>query len=146
MADTTREIVERVFREESGQTVATLIRILGDFGLAEEAVQEAFLVAMERWPSTGVPDRPGAWITTTARNKAIDRLRRERGLAERRAALAPMLANLPPRQQAIVYLRFYEDLTQSEIGAQLGISQMHVSRLLSRTLSTLRERAVTEPV
>ena len=92
MADTTREIVERVFREESGQTVATLIRILGDFGLAEEAVQEAFLVAMERWPSTGVPDRPGAWITTTDRNKAIDRLRRERGLAERRAALAQLEA------------------------------------------------------
>jgi RNA polymerase sigma-70 factor (ECF subfamily) len=92
VADTTREIVERVFREESGQTVATLIRILGDFGLAEEAVQEAFLVAMERWPSTGVPDRPGAWITTTARNKAIDRLRRERGLAERRAALAQLEA------------------------------------------------------
>jgi len=92
VADTTREIVERVFREESGQTVATLIRVLGDFGLAEEAVQEAFLVAMERWPSTGVPDRPGAWITTTARNKAIDRLRRERGLAERRAALAQLEA------------------------------------------------------
>jgi RNA polymerase sigma-70 factor, ECF subfamily len=92
VADATREIVERVFREESGQTVATLIRVLGDFGLAEEAVQEAFLVAMERWPSTGVPDRPGAWITTTARNKAIDRLRRERGLAERRAALAQLEA------------------------------------------------------
>jgi RNA polymerase sigma-70 factor, ECF subfamily len=90
VADATREIVERVFREESGQTVATLIRVLGDFELAEEAMQEAFLVAMERWPSSGVPDRPGAWITTTARNKAIDRLRRERGLAERRAALAQL--------------------------------------------------------
>ena len=88
MAEEARALVERVFREESGQAVATLIRVLGDFDLAEEAVQEAFLVAMERWPVTGVPDRPGAWITTTARNKAIDRLRRERGLAERRAALA----------------------------------------------------------
>jgi RNA polymerase sigma-70 factor (ECF subfamily) len=87
-AEAARALVERVFREESGQAVATLIRVLGDFDLAEEAVQEAFLVAMERWPVTGVPDRPGAWITTTARNKAIDRLRRERGLAERRAALA----------------------------------------------------------
>jgi RNA polymerase sigma-70 factor, ECF subfamily len=87
-AEAARALVERVFREESGQAVATLIRVLGDFDLAEEAVQEAFLVAMERWPVAGVPDRPGAWITTTARNKAIDRLRRERGLAERRAALA----------------------------------------------------------
>ena len=88
MAEETRALVERVFREESGQAVATLIRVLGDFDLAEEAVQEAFLVAVERWPSAGVPDRPGAWIITTARNKAIDRLRRERGLAERRATLA----------------------------------------------------------
>jgi RNA polymerase sigma-70 factor (ECF subfamily) len=92
VVDATRELVERVFREESGQAVATLIRVLGDFDLAEEAVQEAFLVAMERWPSAGVPDRPGAWIVTAARNKAIDRLRRERGLAERRATLARLEA------------------------------------------------------
>jgi RNA polymerase sigma-70 factor (ECF subfamily) len=88
VATEARTLVERVFREESGQAVATLIRLLGDFDLAEEAVQEAFLVAVERWPSAGVPDRPGAWIVTTARNKAIDRLRRERRLAERRATLA----------------------------------------------------------
>jgi RNA polymerase sigma-70 factor, ECF subfamily len=88
VAAAARALVERVFREESGQAVATLIRLLGDFDLAEEAVQEAFLVAVERWPTAGVPDRPGAWIVTTARNKAIDRLRRERGLAERRATLA----------------------------------------------------------
>jgi RNA polymerase sigma-70 factor (ECF subfamily) len=88
VAEETRALVERVFREESGQAVATLIRVLGDFDLAEEAVQEAFLVAIQNWPNAGVPDRPGAWIITTARNKAIDRLRRERGLAERRATLA----------------------------------------------------------
>ena len=87
MVDATREVVERVFREESGQVVATLIRVLGDFDRAEEAVQEAFVVAIERWPASGVPDRPGAWIATTARNKAIDRLRRERGLAARQATL-----------------------------------------------------------
>ncbi|HKQ03165.1 MAG TPA: RNA polymerase sigma factor [Actinomycetes bacterium] len=92
MAEETRALVERVFREESGQAVATLIRVLGDFDLAEEAVQEAFLVAIQHWPSAGVPDRPGAWIITTARNKAIDRLRRERGLAERRATLAQLEA------------------------------------------------------
>jgi RNA polymerase sigma-70 factor, ECF subfamily len=87
VVDATREVVERVFREESGQVVATLIRVLGDFDRAEEAVQEAFVVAIERWPASGVPDRPGAWIATTARNKAIDRLRRERGLAARQASL-----------------------------------------------------------
>jgi RNA polymerase sigma-70 factor, ECF subfamily len=92
VAEETRALVERAFREESGQVLATLIRVLGDFDLAEEAVQDAFLVAVERWPTVGVPDRPGAWIVTTARNKAIDRLRRERGLAERRATLAVLEA------------------------------------------------------
>jgi RNA polymerase sigma-70 factor, ECF subfamily len=72
--------------------VATLIRVLGDFDLAEEAVQEAFAVAMERWARDGIPDNPGAWITTTARNKAIDRIRRERRLEEKREALARLEA------------------------------------------------------
>ena len=57
--------------------VATLIRVLGDFDLAEEAVQDAFVEALERWPRDGVPDNPAAWITTTARNQAIDRVRRD---------------------------------------------------------------------
>jgi RNA polymerase sigma-70 factor (ECF subfamily) len=72
--------------------VATLIRVLGDFDLAEEAVQEAFAVALERWPRDGIPDNPGAWVTTTARNRAIDRLRRERRLAEKREAIAQLEA------------------------------------------------------
>jgi RNA polymerase sigma-70 factor, ECF subfamily len=75
------DVVERLFREESGRTVATLIRVFGDFDLAEEVVQEAFVVALERWPRDGVPANPGAWITATARNRAIDRLRRARVLA-----------------------------------------------------------------
>ena len=69
VAEETRALVERAFREESGQVLATLIRVLGDFDLAEEAVQDAFLVAVERWPTAGVPDRPGAWIVTTARDR-----------------------------------------------------------------------------
>jgi len=77
------EVVDRLFRRESGRAVATLIRILGDFDLAEEAVQEAFAVALTRWPAEGVPDNPGAWITTTARNRAIDRVRRERRRQEK---------------------------------------------------------------
>jgi RNA polymerase sigma-70 factor (ECF subfamily) len=79
--------VDRVFREESGRILATLIRALGDFDLAEEAMQEAFAVALERWPRDGVPCNPGAWITTTARNKAIDRLRRSRTLAAKQKEL-----------------------------------------------------------
>jgi RNA polymerase sigma-70 factor, ECF subfamily len=69
--------VERTFREERGRAVATLVRLFGDIDLAEEAVQEAFVVALQRWPAAGVPPSPGGWIVTTARNRAIDRLRRE---------------------------------------------------------------------
>lgn len=68
--------VGRIFREESGRSVAALIRVFGDIDLAEEAVQEAFTIALGRWPETGLPTNPGGWITTTARNHAIDRLRR----------------------------------------------------------------------
>jgi len=77
-----------VFREEQGRAVATLIRVLGDFDLAEEAVQDAFISALETWPERGVPDNPGAWITTTARNRAIDRLRRRKRLTEKTEELA----------------------------------------------------------
>ena len=69
--------IERYFRAEYGRTVATLVRAFGDIDVAEEAVQEAFVVAIDRWPKRGVPPNPGAWITTTARNSAIDRVRRE---------------------------------------------------------------------
>ncbi|MBV8304863.1 MAG: RNA polymerase sigma factor, partial [Acidimicrobiia bacterium] len=69
--------VERAFREESGRAVASLVRLFGDIDIAGEAVQEAFVVAGERWPSSGVPASPAGWIITTARNRAIDRLRRE---------------------------------------------------------------------
>jgi RNA polymerase sigma-70 factor, ECF subfamily len=82
-----RAVVDRLFREESGRAVATLIRLTGDFDLAEEAVQEAFVVALERWPRDGLPANPGAWITTTARNRAIDRLRRAKVLAAKQPAI-----------------------------------------------------------
>jgi RNA polymerase sigma-70 factor (ECF subfamily) len=78
-----KAVVDRVFREESGRATATLIRLLGDFDAAEEAVADAFLTALERWPTDGVPANPGAWIVTTARNRAIDRVRRARLLVEK---------------------------------------------------------------
>jgi RNA polymerase sigma-70 factor (ECF subfamily) len=68
---------EEVYRQEWGQVVATLIRLTGDWELAEECAQEAFAAALERWPRDGVPRKPGAWLTTTARNRAIDWMRRE---------------------------------------------------------------------
>jgi RNA polymerase sigma-70 factor, ECF subfamily len=69
--------VGRIFREESGRSVAALIRVFGDIDLVEDAVQEAFAVALRKWPRDGVPPNPGGWITTTARNHAIDHLRRQ---------------------------------------------------------------------
>jgi RNA polymerase sigma-70 factor (ECF subfamily) len=73
--------LERTFREQWGRVLAALIGFLGDFDLAEEVAQEAFAVAAERWPSAGMPLSPGAWLLTTARNRAIDRIRRDRTLA-----------------------------------------------------------------
>src|SRR5881396_2957102 len=84
--------VGRVFREESGRSVAALIRVFGDIDVAEDAVQEAFAVALRRWPGDGLPPNPGGWITTTARKRAIDRLRRqsrERELLGELAVLSP---------------------------------------------------------
>ena len=84
--------VERAFREESGRVLATLIRHLGgDFQLAEDAVQDAFAVALATWPRDGEPDNPGAWITTAARRKAIDRLRRERAFEDRLPTLHTLM-------------------------------------------------------
>jgi RNA polymerase sigma-70 factor, ECF subfamily len=95
-AEVRDSVVDRTFRQESGRAVATLIRVLGDFDAAEEAVQEAFVVALERWPRDGVPSNPGAWITQVARNRAIDRLRRERNLRDKTAILEGLEALRPP--------------------------------------------------
>ena len=77
--------VERVFRSESGRAVATLVRLLGSIDLAEEAVQDAFVKALERWPEEGLPPSPAGWIITTARNRAIDGIRRESSRDDRQA-------------------------------------------------------------
>ncbi|QOV33634.1 RNA polymerase sigma factor [Streptomyces ferrugineus] len=91
--------VEAVFRAEYGRAVAVLVRFLGDIDLAEEAVQDAFTTALRRWPRTGVPPSPAGWIITTARNRAIDRLRREAGRDERHAQAALLHApDAPPEE------------------------------------------------
>jgi RNA polymerase sigma-70 factor (ECF subfamily) len=88
--------LERIFREESGRVVATLVRLFGDIDIAEEMVQEAFVVASERWPESGLPPNPGGWITTTARNRAIDRLRREGSRHDRHAQAALLQQSAEP--------------------------------------------------
>src|SRR5438093_217890 len=99
MTDSTRQILERVHRQEDGQLLATLIGWLGDLELAEEALEDAFLAAVEHWERERVPHKPGAWRTTTARRQAIDRLRRSR------PPVAPQ-DPLPPL--TVLYLIFTE--------------------------------------
>src|SRR5207249_10514882 len=80
--------VDLVYRSDWGRIVATLIRLVGDFDVAEEAAQEAFATAVDQWPVSGVPDVPRAWIIQTARHKAIDRIRRRARFAEKLDAYA----------------------------------------------------------
>jgi len=106
--DNTRSTVERVFRAESGRIMATLIRISGSFDLAEEAMQEAFTAAVTNWPAKGIPDNPGAWITSVAHRKLVDHSRRER---TRREKQEPLLYETPTSYQPEI------DMDQAEATA-----------------------------
>ncbi len=99
MAASGAPAVEQTFRREHGRAVATLVRLFGDIDLAEEAVQEAFVVAVRRWPEAGVPPNPGGWIVTTARNRAIDRLRREASRDDRHTEAARLHSRDEPSQE-----------------------------------------------
>jgi len=92
--------IERVFGEEYGRAVAVLVRVFGDIDIAEEAVQDAFTEAVRRWPEAGLPPSPAGWIITTARNRAIDRLRREASRADRHAQAALLHATAEPAEPA----------------------------------------------
>lgn len=92
--------IEAVFAEHYGRAVASLIRVFGDIGVAEDAVQDAFAAALQRWPADGLPPSPPGWIITTARNRAIDRLRRESSRADRHAQAALLHAEDAPEEPA----------------------------------------------
>jgi RNA polymerase sigma-70 factor, ECF subfamily len=94
--------IERVFTEEYGRAVAVLVRVFGDIDIAEEAVQDAFATAVLRWPETGLPPSPAGWIITTARNRAIDRLRRELSREDRHAQAALLHAAAEPAEEHTV--------------------------------------------
>src|SRR5215510_11951526 len=79
--------IDKIFRDESGRALATLIRLVGDFDLAEDALQDAFAVALQRWSSAELPDNPRAWLVNVARNKAIDRVRRRTAFRGKQQAL-----------------------------------------------------------
>jgi RNA polymerase sigma-70 factor, ECF subfamily len=97
--------IEKIFRDETGRALATLIRLVGDFDLAEDALQEAFAAALERWPSAEVPANPRAWLVNVARNKAIDRIRRQISFREKEAELtheALLDAEILPVEDSLV--------------------------------------------
>ncbi|MDB5633778.1 MAG: polymerase subunit sigma-24 [Tardiphaga sp.] len=79
--------IERIFRDEAGRALATLIRLVGDFDLAEDALQDAFAAALQRWPAAGAPSNPRAWLVNAGRNKAIDRIRRQASFRNKQDAL-----------------------------------------------------------
>ena len=94
--------IEGVFREQYGRAVAVLVGVFGDIDVAEEAVQDAFTAAVQRWPSSGLPPSPAGWIITTARNRAIDRLRREASREDRHAKAALLHARGDPAEEGVV--------------------------------------------
>ncbi|WP_433274638.1 RNA polymerase sigma factor [Actinosynnema sp. CS-041913] len=96
------DLVEQVFGREYGRSVAVLVRVFGDIDIAEEAVQDAFAEAVRRWPDTGVPPSPAGWIITTARNRAIDRLRREARRDDKHAQAALLHARDEPAEEDVV--------------------------------------------
>jgi RNA polymerase sigma-70 factor (ECF subfamily) len=96
----TPEEIAAVFRAEYGRAVAVLVRVLGDIDLAEDAVADAFATALQRWPGEGAPPSPAGWIITTARNRAIDQLRRESARAHKHAEAAIVHVPAEPVEEA----------------------------------------------
>ncbi|HEY6568162.1 MAG TPA: RNA polymerase sigma factor [Actinomycetota bacterium] len=149
MNERSDEAIDRLFRRESGRAVATLIRAIGDFDLAEEAVQDAFVTALERWPTDGIPDNPGAWITTTARNRAIDRLRRAASgrskaeLAERVRALDAIGEDMPEIPDDRLRLIFTCCHPALPVEARVALTLRTVGGLSTREIA--RAFLVSEP-
>ncbi|MGZ8587078.1 MAG: RNA polymerase sigma factor [Actinomycetota bacterium] len=150
------EVVDRLFRRESGRAVATLIRVLGDFDLAEEAVQESFAVALDRWPQDGIPDNPGAWITATARNRAIDRIRREQRRAGKTEAaqrirdlesLGDDMHEITDDRLRLIFTCCHPALPlESRVALTLrtvgGLSTREIARAFIATETTIQQRLV----
>ncbi|POX58957.1 RNA polymerase subunit sigma-24 [Streptomyces sp. Ru62] len=147
--------IEAVFRAEYGRAVAVLVRFLGDIDLAEEAVQDAFATAVTRWPETGVPPSPAGWIITTARNRAVDRLRRESSRDTRHAEAARLHApDAPPEEGPVrddrlrlIFTCCHPALApQSRVALTLrllgGLSTAQIARAFLVPEATLAQRLV----
>src|SRR3954464_2469395 len=153
---------EGVFREEYGRLIATLVRRFGDIDIAEEAAGEALVAALERWPESGVPPNPGGWLTTTAGNRAIDRIRREKQRdAKHQAALmehddtpheptGPVEDDrlrliftcchpaLPPEARVALTLRLLGGLTVEEIARAFLVAETTMARRITRAKAKIK--------
>ncbi|SEO94569.1 RNA polymerase sigma factor [Trujillonella endophytica] len=162
----TPELVEAVFREAYGRAVAVLTRLLGDIGSAEEAVQDAFVVALQRWPADGVPPAPAGWIVTTARNRAIDLMRREATRDDRHRQAARLAEPDPPPEEGAVRddrlrmlftcchpalalparvaltLRLVGGLTTAEIAHAFGVPEATMAQRLVRAKGKIRDARI----
>ena len=161
--------IDRVFREQYGRAVAVLVRSFGDIDIAEEAVQDAFAVALERWPSDGQPPSPAGWIITTARNRAIDRLRREASRDDRHAQAALMQVDGEPPEpmeqgavdddqlrliftcchpalsqgaQVALTLRLIGGLTTPEIARAFLVPELTMAQRLVRAKGKIRDAGI----
>ena len=162
--------IERVFRAEYGRAVAVLVRVCGDIDTAEEAVQDAFAAALERWPQTGVPPSPAGWIITTARNRAVDRFRRESSRDARQAAAVALLEwdepgdgsleeesvrddqlrmiftcchpALAPNVQVALTLRLLGGLTTAEIARAFLVPEATMAQRLVRAKGKIRDARI----
>jgi RNA polymerase sigma-70 factor, ECF subfamily len=158
--------IERVFREEYGRAVAVLVRVFGDIDIAEEAVQDAFTVAAQHWPSGGLPPSPAGWIITTARNRAINHLRREASREDRHAQAALLHARdepveegpvrderlrlmftcchpaLAPAAQVALTLRLLGGLTTAEIARAFLVPESTMAQRLVRAKGKIRDARI----
>lgn len=164
MTDDALAAVHRAFRSEYGRTVAILLRTLGDLDAAEDAVQDAFATAAQTWPTQGVPPNPQGWLVTTARNRAIDRIRRAR--TEQR--FAPQLVpepviehegdddelrmillcahpSLSPETQVALTLRYVGGLTAAEIARALGATEATTAQRLARAKRKIKDARIGLP-
>jgi RNA polymerase sigma-70 factor, ECF subfamily len=157
--------IESVFRREYGRAVAVLVRVFGSIDIAEEAVQDAFTAALERWPSAGIPPSPAGWIITAARNRAIDQLRRESSRQDRHAAAALLLISDEPEEsvvrddqlrliftcchpalatavQVALTLRLLGGLTTAEIARAFMVPEATMAQRLVRAKAKIRDARI----
>ncbi len=143
----THAALSAVFREEAGRLVGALVRILGNFEVAEEVVQDALLAALERWPTEGIPARPGAWLMTVARHRALDQLRRDARYRDKLAALEQPIAQEPDDRLRLMFTCCHPALSrESQVALTLravcGFTTAEIARAFLASEEAVKRRIV----